>query len=436
MSISAAVSATMGLVCISFVFILFIYNFFYSEKKNSSDSLFLILSFAVIMELIGVTLGRMCVGTGETWYPYVVRICIFIAFLFSCLIQLIYINYLACYMNIPQKSKGIIRQLTYLYTILYVASMLFNLKYGFYYRVERATNTYILGKAWWVTTAVCLVPIALDIYLVIKYRKNVHKAAWLGTFIFIVISPISAIIEYNTGYPFNASAMSIALYVVFFNIKTQQSFILEKQRKELAESRISIMLSQIQPHFMYNALTTIAVLCEKDPAAAKRATSNFSRYLRKNIDSMNKRMPVPFSSELEHIQTYIELEKLRFGDRLNVVTDITTKDFLIPSLTIQPLVENAVKHGICNKPDGTGTITVATRENQNSYEIIISDDGVGFDPSKKPDDGKEHIGMENVRNRLKSLVDGKIAVQSEIGVGTVITVTIPKNANKNQGMYS
>ena len=143
------------------------------------------------------------------------------------------------------------------------------------------------------------------------------------------------------------------------------------------------------------------------------------------MNSLKEQAPVPFESELKHLETYLSLEKMRFGDELNIEYDIEATDFLIPSLTVQPLVENAVKHGVGMKEDG-GTVTIATKEFDDRYEVIVSDDGVGFDTAKKPNDGRTHIGMENVRNRLKTMCNAVLNIESTVGKGTVATITIPK----------
>ena len=143
------------------------------------------------------------------------------------------------------------------------------------------------------------------------------------------------------------------------------------------------------------------------------------------MNSLKEQAPVPFESELRHLETYLSLEKMRFGDELNIEYDIEATDFLIPSLTVQPLVENAVKHGVGMKEDG-GTVTIATKEFNDRYEVIVSDDGVGFDTAKKPNDGRTHIGMENVRNRLKTMCNAVLNIESTVGKGTVATITIPK----------
>lgn len=219
----------------------------------------------------------------------------------------------------------------------------------------------------------------------------------------------------------------IQLYLLFRETRQHQKELLRyhEMQNELLQMRVSIMVSQIQPHFLYNSLTSIAQLCEKDPSRAKKATIEFSEYLRRNMNSLKEQAPVPFANELKHLETYLSLEKMRFGDELNIEYDIETTDFLIPSLTVQPLVENAVKHGVGMLEDG-GTVTIATREYPDRYEVIVSDNGVGFDPEKKPNDGRSHVGMENVRNRLKTMCNATLDIKSKIGEGTTATITIPK----------
>lgn len=217
-------------------------------------------------------------------------------------------------------------------------------------------------------------------------------------------------------------------------LKFQQ---VEQAERKLADSRIAIMLSQIQPHFLYNALAAIAVLCRKDPVAAQRATTEFAKYLRGNINSLNQRAPVPFETELEHIRIYLKLEKMRFQEELNVVYDIQTTEFMVPSLTIQPLVENAVKYGVGEK-DGGGTVTISTRACRNYIEVVIEDDGVGYNAQLLQQDGRAHIGIENVRTRLMEIGGATLDISSRAGKGTVVVIQIPQKVQteeKNEHEY-
>ena len=210
-----------------------------------------------------------------------------------------------------------------------------------------------------------------------------------------------------------------------------------RTQKELYDAKLQIMVSQIRPHFMYNALTSIAMMCELDPKTAKEATIAFSKYLRCNMDSLSQTKTVPFEQELSHLKNYLFIEKLRFDDLLNIEYDIQVTDFRVPQLSIQPLVENAVKHGVGMAEDG-GTVKISTRQTDNAYEVIISDDGVGFDVNApKKDDGRSHVGMENTRKRLKEMCGADIIITSKIGEGTTARVIIPKERrNENEDTVS
>lgn len=198
--------------------------------------------------------------------------------------------------------------------------------------------------------------------------------------------------------------------------------------KELEIANTSLMISQIQPHFLYNALNTIKYLIKRDPKSAEKAVISFSKYLRGNMDSITQKAPIPFADELEHTKHYCDIELLRFGDKLNIVYDTPVTNFVIPALSVQPLVENAIKHGVTKKIEG-GTVTVTTNEDENNYIIKIQDDGVGFDvqnPDLKPSEAHAHIGVNNVRERLINMINAEFIIESQIDVGTCVTIKIPK----------
>ena len=201
-----------------------------------------------------------------------------------------------------------------------------------------------------------------------------------------------------------------------------------KLEKELEDSRIAIMLSQIKPHFLYNVLNTIYHLYRKEPETAQDAVSSFAEYLRCNMLSIEKSEPIPFAEEYQHIQTYLSLEQIRFRGKLDVIYDVEVTDFKLPPLTVEPLVENAVKHGVTKKRGG-GSVTVSTRRTDEGVLITVADTGVGFDPNTYMEDGKPHVGIRNVRERLQSMVGGSLSLTSTEN-GTVAVVTIPtKEAN-------
>ncbi|MEE0059320.1 MAG: histidine kinase [Acutalibacteraceae bacterium] len=192
---------------------------------------------------------------------------------------------------------------------------------------------------------------------------------------------------------------------------------------QLTESRISTMMSQIRPHFIYNTLGSIEQLCELDPPKAGELVHNFAKYLRGNFGELDNPKPIRMSQEMEHVQHYISIENVRFPD-MTFSFEMRSKDFRLPALTIQPLVENAIKHGLMKLKKG-GSIRVISYETDTDYCITVEDDGVGFDTGKLLDD-KNHIGIRNIRDRLKVMVGGTLEIESTQGVGTKVLIKIPR----------
>ena len=206
----------------------------------------------------------------------------------------------------------------------------------------------------------------------------------------------------------------------------------EKQalKLQLQESRISIMLSQMQPHFIFNTLNTIYHLCEINPEIARSTINSFAQYLRNNINNLDRSEMIHFDKEMSFVKAYLDIEKVRFDDELQITFDTPITNFKLPVLTVQPIVENAVKHGT-SKKEGTSSLFIATRETNEAYEIEIRDTGVGFDPDYQSDDERKHIGISNVRQRLKHLCNGTLSIESTVGQGTTAIIKIPKKEEQN-----
>lgn len=214
-----------------------------------------------------------------------------------------------------------------------------------------------------------------------------------------------------------------ALFVVLRVFpKSIRATLREKEiQAELEKTKTAVMFSQIQPHFLYNALGAIRELCRQDPEDARNALGTFITYLRGNMESIQKEHTISFSKELNHISAYLQLEKVRFGEDLQVVFDIQETNFMIPSLTIQPIVENAVKHGVCSREEG-GTVTLHTHREDDHVIVTIQDDGVGFDIDTL--EKLEHVGIQSVRKRLNYMGNGTLTIESRKNVGTTVTITI------------
>ena len=241
----------------------------------------------------------------------------------------------------------------------------------------------------------------------------------LDSFVGLILQPVT----YQTIFV----VISCVTYYVWLHLQ----FVQEHEQALVAGQRVQLMLSQIKPHFLYNALGTIEGLCITNPAEARAATVKFAQYLRGNMDSLSQRAAIPFERELAHTKLYLELEKLRFEDDLTVKYDIACADSEIPTLTLEPIVENAVRHGVRKNPDGRGTVTIATRETEERYEVTVTDDGPGFDPGALLGDGESHVGLRNVRERLGAQ-GGWLDIRSEPGKGARASIILPKDRGAAQ----
>ena len=231
-----------------------------------------------------------------------------------------------------------------------------------------------------------------------------------------------------------------------------------RQQREIAHQRASIMVLEMRPHFIYNAMMSIYYLCAQDAKKAQQVTLDFTTYLRKNFTAIASENTVPFSDELEHTRAYLAVEQVQFEDGLFVDYDTPHKEFRVPPLTLQPIVENAVKHGM--DPESAPLhISIRTRATETGSEIVVEDDGqgwpsagagapkgtnlrvagrAGFAPADGPgfatrseaepvpvETPAPHIALENIRQRLSMMCGGKLTIRPREGGGTVVTVTIP-----------
>ena len=233
----------------------------------------------------------------------------------------------------------------------------------------------------------------------------------------------------------------ILSFCVVYDLTEQQRK--EKELHDLEEalqlSRIQNFTSQMQPHFLYNTLNSIQEILLEDPQYASDLIGDFTVHLRSCIRAMANDAPMPFTHELENIKAYVNIEKMRFGEKLNVKYDIEAEDFSILPLSVQPIVENAIRHGVYERGIAGGTVCVSSKETPESFEISVKDDGVGFDVKeyeKNLAEGSlDSTGLKNVIFRLEKVMNAKVSIQSRKDKGTKVTITIPKEV-KNESDHS
>ena len=212
---------------------------------------------------------------------------------------------------------------------------------------------------------------------------------------------------------------------VWANTRTEAK--LEEQERLLMQARLEALTSQINPHFLFNTLNSVSALIRTDPAQARVMVLKLSRILRRRLRKHENLSPL--RDELEFINDYLSIEMTRFGDKLRFVeaVEAETLDMLIPSMLLQPLVENSIKHGLSAKVEG-GTITLEAKRVDGRLHIVVADDGAGISQEKLASLLDQGIGVHNVTERLKVLfgTDYRMWIDSNPGQGTRIEIEVPQ----------
>ena len=280
---------------------------------------------------------------------------------------------------------------------------------------------------------ISLILIVLWIILAARlFHPQKRKETWVPLLVLAMILGATAL-DYNVGpiaQPISFLTIAAVIGCTACYIWLHLQFVREHEQALQAEQRIQIMMTQIQPHFLYNTIATIRALCRRDADRAGEVAEKFGDYLRQNLDSLSIVGLIPFEKELEHTRIYAEIEMVRF-DNIRVAYDIQDDAFELPPLTIQPLVENAIRHGVRIREEGL--VRVATWRGDGCHEIVVSDNGVGFDMEKAWSGDGSHIGIRNVQERIERMCGGAMKVESRIGEGTTVTIAIPVRETRSEG---
>ncbi|MBQ9403609.1 MAG: histidine kinase [Synergistaceae bacterium] len=288
------------------------------------------------------------------------------------------------------------------------------------------------GKYWrgsWYP--VLLVPMIVAMLLTIagmmRYKERLSHKAFLSFLITLLpITCVLVVYMFIEIYPLIDICVvisALSMYSLILSDQVEQDL---KRQREIANQRTSIMVLQMRPHFIYNTMTSIYCLCGQNPQLARQVIMDFTTYLRKNFNAIASAEPIPFTSELEHTRAYLNVEQAQYEDSLFVDYDTPHIRFRVPPLTLQPIVENAIKHGR-DPYAGPFRISIRTRKTDSSSEIVVADNGRGFAPN---DDSEQHTALKNIKQRLEIMCGGNLTITPNDGGGTVVTVMIPDNIAK------
>lgn len=305
--------------------------------------------------------------------------------------------------------------------IIFLLIMVFAQFTDFIYYTEE-NNRYYRGPGYVLLLIPLIVIIILNIAAVFRRHKKLSKKYFIGLLVYLFTMTVAVVmhmlIAVDMMVVFGIALCALTMFGFIISDNMEQYM---RQQREIAHQRSSVMVLQMRPHFIYNTMMGIYYLCDQDPAKAKQVTLDFTSYLRKNFTAIASEEMIPFNDELEHTRAYLAVEQAQFEDSMFVSFDTPHTMFRVPPLTLQPIVENAVKHGMNESCDPIH-ISVVTRQTDLSSEIIVNDDGPGFKPT---DDDEPHIALNNIRQRLELMCGGTLEIAPREGGGTSVKVTIP-----------
>ena len=415
------ISLSLDFFSILITLIIFLCLFLEAKRQTRLNHLFRYVALSNIGFLFSDALAWLMQENQEWYAYYLVRVANYFHYVFGALVLAAITIYLIAYL---ESKDGKMRKIARVVLLLCVASVLLttiSLFTNMYYFIDE-NNVYHRQNWFWLSQLFPIVGLIINISIVSINIHILKPRALIFALAYLALPLLAMTIQlFFYGITYITLGTTLTVLIIYIGIQAEQA---KDMEKELTQSKLSVMLSQIQPHSLYNTLTTIENFCYKDGVRAAKMVRDFAGYLRENMDSLEQKRPVPFRREMAHTQIYLELEKCRFEERLNVVYDFAVTDFSLPILTIQPLVENAVRHGVAKSLTGC-TVTILTRQATDGVMVIISDNGMGFDPDQVPTDGRSHIGITNVRERLRTQCGGTLTVESAKGKGTVCTIFIP-----------
>ncbi len=360
----------------------------------------------------------------------------FVSFAATALLQVFFVYYAI----ISAQAGGIDDKILYVVSLISwtnVGLVVISQFTGFVYSIDRATNLYQRGPGFALISVLAVINnIVAMTYLVLR-RNRLGRFRYYALLCFIILPTLAAIVQvFIYGYSLSnlacfVSSLIMFAQVIYDNARTLigQEIHINQQNNQLQDMRTRIALSQIRPEFLYETLNSVYDLCETKPELAKELIVHLENYLRENIESIDTDSLIPFGRELEHTRVFLEIVKFKYGDKFDVEYNIDTTGFELPALTVQPIVENAVTHGISTLEDGRkGLIRISTERGNGYVKVMVTDNGKGFDMNEyknaDPDD-KSQIGIRNVKERLKVMEDAELHVKSQPGEGTEVDIIIP-----------
>ncbi|MDO4490529.1 MAG: histidine kinase [Lachnospiraceae bacterium] len=419
-----------GVICSAIIGVVLLFS---KQKIYRGGRILAAAIFVNMWLLICDALAWLCRGSDNIYGSFLVRFSNYSVYFLEYMLVLIITAYIYSIVRVVNPDYSVItRRVIFSIITVDVLLLLSNPVTKIFFVIDKQ-NVYHRQPLFWLSMALAGSALLLVGMILFQNWKYLEGNERMEIIQFLLCPIVGAAIQtFYYGISFVNLGITISVFIAFVAYMRR----LRKWQKErelvILKSQAYLLNSQIKPHFLFNSLNVIQSLIEEDPDTAVVAVSRFSRFLRTGLKLEIMDSMVPIQTELDYVDNYLYLETLRHGDKINIVRDFGEDlDFEVPFLTLQPIVENAVRHGICKRLKG-GTVAIDIKKTPDGHLIRVVDDGVGFLPIEKeekdwdPDEAAHAgVGSVNVRNRLAIMCGGTMEVDSVPGKGTMVTIWIP-----------
>lgn len=397
-------------------------------RYNRKTKRFFLLLFSFIIAYIGMNLLEQLTdsipGAGN-----VPKVAMFFESTFSSVLMLILSGFLLDSCGIEKKRHPLLITSVILW-VIYMGLLIFTqFTTVIYYYDEN--NAYNRGPWYQILLIPPVLLMLVNIIALILLRKKLSPKQRLSFAAYLLLPLISMLIQmiFYGIYVIVLGTAIAAFFMLSYNLMDQTERYYRKEA-ENQKLKMDILVAEVRPHFIFNSLTAIRS-CLDEPEKAEEALNHFTGFLRSSIDVLEETECITAAEEFRTVDHYLYLSRERFGDKLTVIREIKEDSFRLPSFSVETLVENAVRHGIRKNKGGRGTLTIRSFRKDAEYVVEVEDDGVGFSENEgHPGDEHSHVGLPNLRKRLKFMCNGRLEIESEPGKGTLARICIPVSGNE------
>ena len=404
----------------------------------------LIVFFSAVLMYNAVDIPTLiCNGLISSAAYYVMRMGIFIYYLTGAFLSVFFLQVVKDHI-VRKAGRPVLEKVITGFQLLEIPNLILllltpfaNVIYSF-----DSTNSYVREWGYYVWQTITLLSfLAIIVVTAVNLKRTdrfIRNTVLTASLIPVVGFILGMVL--HTDININNLVVSLSALLMFMlyeknktEVTLRYGFALEKAKTELAETRLRLLQSQIKPHFINNAMLAVQEVCYTDPSGAAELLEHFARYLRNNINAIGSSEPVPFDSEVQTIKEYLAIEYADPGKKFSFSFDLRCTDFRVPALSIEPLAENAVKHGI-DRYSAESTVILSSFRTEDAFHVLIKDNGKGFEMNSETL-GRGGIGLKNTEHRLRQMCGGTLEIRRVNG-WTEAEMTIPaamedENGNSN-----